>query len=66
MEGRKFTLRQWRVLAGLSREKLGNKIGRTPMTIYKWENGQTQPNATDIANLEDALNIVWSRDILMP
>ena len=66
MGDRKFTLRQWRVIAGLSREELADKIGRAPMTIYNWEMGITQPNAVDIANLEDALNINWSQDILLP
>lgn len=66
MQERKFTLMQWRKIAGLSRGELAEAVRRDPSTIYNWETGKTQPSATDIANLEHVLNINWSDDILMP
>ena len=66
MQERKFTLMQWRKIAGLSRNELAEAVNKDPTTIWNWETGKTNPNATDIANLEHVLNINWSQDILMP
>ena len=62
----KHTLRQWRRLADMTQTELGKAIGRDQTTIVRWEKGETQPTAKDIAKLEQVLNIKWSDDILMP
>lgn len=65
MEGRRFTLQQWRKIAGLSQEKLAEACDRDTSTIWRWENGRGKPNASDIAKIEKALNINWSNDVLV-
>ena len=63
---RKLTLRAWRVNAGLSQTELAEAVGRDVSTIVRWEKGDgAQPRATDIAKIEKALNIEWSRDVLV-
>lgn len=62
----RHTLRQWRRLADMTQTELGKAIGRDQTTIVRWEKGETQPTAKDIAKLEQVLNIKWSDDILMP
>ena len=60
----KHTLRQWRVLMGISQTELGEMVGKTKDTISRWERGTTSPTAGDIAKLEQALNIKWSDDVI--
>lgn len=62
----KHTLKQWRQLTGLTQEALAEAIGVDRTTLIRWEQGKTQPKADDIANLEQALNIKWSDDVVMP
>ncbi len=62
----RHTLRQWRRLADMTQTELGKAIDRDQTTIVRWEKGETQPKADDIAKLEQVLNIKWSDDILMP
>ena len=62
----KYTLRQWRILSGLSQTELGEAVDRGQDTISRWERGETQPKAGDIAKLEKVLNIKWSDDVVMP
>ena len=63
---RKFTLKQWRNIAGLSQAELAEAVGRDVSTIVRWEKEEgAQPRATDIAKIEKALNIEWSRDVLV-
>lgn len=63
---RKLTLKAWRVNAGLSQTELAEAVGRDVSTIVRWEKGDgAQPRANDIAKIEKALNIEWSRDVLV-
>lgn len=62
---RRFTLKQWRAIAGLSQAELAEAIGRSDRTIVSWEKGETSPTAVDIKKLEKALGIEWSRDVLV-
>ena len=62
----KYTLRQWRMLAGLTQEEFADKVGRERTTIVRWESGKTQPKADDIAKIEQVLKIKWSDDIIVP
>ena len=63
---RKFTLKQWRYIAGLSQSELAEAVGRDVSTIVRWEKEEgAQPRAADIAKIEKALGIEWSRDVLV-
>lgn len=62
----KYTLKQWRQLAGLTQEALADMIGCDRTTLVRWEQGKTQPKADDIAKLEKALSIKWSDDVVVP
>ena len=62
----KHTLKQWRQLAGLTQVELAKAIGKDQSTLVRWEKGDTQPKADDIAKLEQILKIKWSDDIIMP
>lgn len=62
----RYTLKQWRILAGMTQEDFAKAVGRHRTAIVRWENGKTQPKADDIAKIEKVLRIKWSDDILMP
>ena len=62
----KYTLRQWRLLTGMTQEDFAKAVGRERTTIVRWESGKTQPKADDIAKIEKVLNIKWSDDIVVP
>lgn len=62
----KHTLKQWRMLSGLTQEQLADAIDRDRTTIVRWEQGDTHPKANDIAKLEQVLKIKWSDDVIMP
>lgn len=62
----KHTLKQWRQLAGLTQVELAKAIEKDQSTIVRWEKGDTQPKADDIAKLEQVLKIKWSDDIVVP
>lgn len=59
----KYTLKQWRVLRGLTQKAVGDALGVSDVTIHKWETGKGEPKASQIAKLEQVLNIKWSDDI---
>lgn len=62
----RHTLKQWRQLAGLTQKQLAEKVEKNQATIVRWEKGETQPKADDIAKIEKVLNIKWSDDIVVP
>ena len=62
----RYTLKQWRQLAGLTQEQLAKAVGKDRVTVYRWETGQTHPKANDIVKLEQVLNVKWSDDVIMP
>jgi len=62
----RYTLKQWRQLAGLTQVELAKAVGKDQTTIVRWEKGETQPKADDIAKIEKVLKIKWSDDISMP
>lgn len=59
------TLKQWRMFAGLTRAELAERIKKSERSIQNWEEGVTQPDANDIKELEQVLNIKWAEVILM-
>jgi transcriptional regulator with XRE-family HTH domain len=51
------TIRELRVEASLTQLELANAIGVTPSAVYKWERGQTEPSATNLRELAEALGV---------
>lgn len=62
---RKGTLKQLRLFAGMTRKNLAKALGKSESTIQNWETGRSQPNANDIAKLEQVLNMKWADVILV-
>ena len=62
----RYTLKQWRVLAGLTQDQFAEAVDRNRTTIVSWEQGKTHPKASDIIKIEQVLNIKWSDDVIMP
>lgn len=62
---RKGTLKQLRLFAGMTRKSLAEALGKSEGTIQNWETGRSQPNANDIAKLEQVLNMKWADVILV-
>lgn len=60
-----YTLKQWRMLRGLSRQKLGEMIGKSEVTIWKWETERLSPRLSEIEALRKALNLTDADDILL-
>ena len=46
-------LREWRRDKGLSQQEVAKKIFRSPVTISKWENGETSIPTEDFIRLVD-------------
>lgn len=61
-----FTLKEWRVLRGLTMEGLGDKVGKSKVTIWKWETGRTEPKISDMKNLRTALKLNAKDSIILP
>ena len=49
--------------AGLSQEELGNILGVTRQSIYKWENDQAVPELDNLLQLSKVFEVTagWSR-----
>lgn len=62
----KLTLRQWRMLRDMTLKEASKKIGVSEQSIIKWEKHGALPNARQIPAIEEAYNIRWSDDVLMP
>ena len=62
----RYTLRTWRRVRDLTLKSASELIGVTEQTLISWEQGRTAPNAKHIKAIEDAYNIRWSDDVLMP
>lgn len=60
------TLKEWRRHRGLTQDELAKAVGVTYMTIGRWENGRGYPKASDIAKIEQVLDINWSTDVVVP
>lgn len=60
----RYTLRQWRKLRDLSLREMADAVGVNPTTIWRWESGD-MPNAKYIPEIEKALDIKWSDDVLV-
>ena len=45
---------------GFKQEQLALEVGTTQQTIQRWESGQTDPKASDVARISNALGITVS------
>lgn len=61
-----YTLKQWRKLRDMSRKELAERIGKTEITIWNWERGQTSPRASDIKAIREVLMLTPEDNILLP
>ena len=62
----KYTLKQWRMLRGMSQEELAKAIGKKSyITIYHWEKGNYEPRVSDIEALKKALKLKASDSIIV-
>lgn len=62
----KHTIKEWRVLRGMSQTDLAEAIGKTFVTISKWEQGHTEPKMSDMDKLRKALKLKASDSIILP
>ena len=60
-----ITLKQARLLAGLSRQEVSERTGRSTWTIKNWEDGTTYPSIKDFIILCN-LYSVQVADIFIP
>lgn len=60
------TLKAWRVYLGLTLEQVGNKIGKTPQAIHKWEAGKVPVTLDNLQLLAQAYGIEAPRLLFMP
>lgn len=56
----KVTLKMLRAGANLTQEQIAEKLGISPSTWSKWENGKTFPDVADIIKIEKLFNISYS------
>lgn len=61
-----FTLKALRVNKGWDQRTAATKLGITPETLSKWENGKTYPNVKQITMLEDLYSVNYSDIIFCP
>ncbi len=50
-------IRHFRRKCGLSQLELGNMLGVTPVSVSKWERGQTQPDIPTLTQMADIFNV---------
>lgn len=50
-------IREARIAANLSQQRLGERIGRDYRTILRWEYGERIPDLNDLLLLADALGV---------
>lgn len=60
-----ISLKAARVNAGYTQEQLAEKLGVSPVTIWKWENGQSEPRFSQFKKLCEAVDIDMA-DIFIP
>ena len=58
-----MNLETLRARDGVSREYVARKIGVSHMTVFNWERGETEPNASQIQALADLFGV--STDYLL-
>jgi transcriptional regulator with XRE-family HTH domain len=51
-----MTLKELRLLSGLTQEEVARQVGVSSLTYRRWEYGDVIPNAKHITKLADTLN----------
>ena len=59
-------LREWRRDKGLSQQEVAKKIFRSPVTISKWENGETSIPTEDFIKLVDLYGVEINEALYRP
>lgn len=62
----KLTIKEWRTLRSMSQADLADAIGKTSVTISKWEQGHTEPKMSDMDKLRKTLKLKASDSIILP
>jgi len=52
---RQVFLAEWREEVGLTQEQLAQRVGKTAMTVSRWERGETQMNKGTMDAVADAI-----------
>lgn len=53
----KITIAAARVNAGLSQRELAEKLNVNASTVFNWENGKSEPNATQLRKISELAGI---------
>lgn len=61
-----ITLKALRVNAGLDQKTAAARIGVTPETLGKWENGKTFPDVKQITKIEELYHVTYSDINFLP
>ena len=59
-------LREWRRDRGLSQQEVAKKIFRSPVTVSKWENGETSIPTEDFIRLVDLYGVDINEALYRP
>lgn len=62
----KYTLKQWRMLRGMTRKELAEAIGKSETTIWHWEKGHSERRPSEVEALRKALDLKKSDVIILP
>ena len=61
-----LTLKALRVNKGLDQKTAAEKLGITPETLSKWEQGKTFPNVPQITKIEELYSVSYSDINFLP
>lgn len=61
-----ISLKALRVNAGLDQRTAAEKLGITPETLGKWEQGKTFPNVLQITKIEELYNTTYADINFLP
>lgn len=62
----KGTLKDFRVMNGLTIEQAANALGVSTSTIFKWESGRCYPNVPMIKKIEKTYGVEYNQIIFLP
>lgn len=62
----KVTLPVARKIAGLTQKDLGEKVGVSESTVYKWEKGIAEPTVTQAKMIAAAVGLDYDDIIFLP
>lgn len=59
------SIQEWRKIRRFTRRELASDVGVTIATVYNWERGKSEPKASQLRKIADALGITMN-DIDVP